>query len=209
MIRLNTHIPKKTLWMIDYFQGKDVYIVGCGPSLIGFNFAKLSGKIIIAVNHAFLYTDPSMLVFLDSRFMAEQKNEGVEFYSLPYPVVTGPCSGLVRKNLVYSFHYADKPSFDGERFYGQPNSALFALNVALYCNAAKIFLLGVDGRFDSHGRSHFYSDYRQHNRDGKVDAYGKLREQFGRFSMYKNVFNLSEDSEITAFPRSSWREHAF
>jgi len=204
-IRTETNLPRPAEWMKDFFKDKDVFILGSGPSLTDFDFKRLTGKTILAVNHMWQYVAPTMLVFLDSIFRAEEMARGVDFTSLPFPVVTGPSSGLTQGKNCFRFHYAGKPEMSGLRFYGMSNSALFALNVALYCNAAKIYLMGIDCCFQN-GASHFYSAYKKHARDGKPEPYELTARHFEQFATFKNVFNLSPISTIKCFPKIDMAE---
>jgi hypothetical protein len=196
--------------MRDHYKGRDIFLLGSGPSLLIDDFIRredetwtidrLKGKVVIAINHMHRYCSPDMLVFLDSIFRAEEVKRGVQFDTLPFKVVTGPSSGLSKGGNISTFHYAAKPEMNGSKFYGMANSALFALNVALYCGASRVFLLGIDCCFHN-GRSHFYSDYQKHVRDKQPEPYEKTARQFEYFSNYKNVFNLSPISRIKCFEK--------
>ena len=58
----------------NYFKNSEVHIVGSGPSLIGFDYSKLSGKRVITINHAYKLVKSEFTVFVDKDF----KNEDPE-----------------------------------------------------------------------------------------------------------------------------------
>jgi len=77
--------------------GESVYLVGSGPSLIGYDYSRLKGKTTIGVNHGLFELvnagcEPKFHVFLDQRFLQEagiQDHQGhIGFDKLPAYCVT-------------------------------------------------------------------------------------------------------------------------
>ena len=50
------------------FEGEEVHVVASGPSLVGFDYKRLNGKNVIAVNHAFKKVRHSFCIFTDKGF---------------------------------------------------------------------------------------------------------------------------------------------
>ncbi|MCX5657919.1 MAG: hypothetical protein NTZ48_06855, partial [Candidatus Omnitrophica bacterium] len=65
---LYTHIGEK-VW-----EGQRCFIIGGGPSLKGFDFSKLKGELVIAVNRAWESCDCAITFFLDEQFWGWTEN---------------------------------------------------------------------------------------------------------------------------------------
>lgn len=192
--------PKSTEWIVDYFKGDDVFIVGGGPSLHGFDFNRLNGKRVIVLNHSYLYCEHEILIYLDNKFVSETRDRGHDLANWPQKVVTGPQGGIGSGKSVTTLQYADKLSKQHWKAYSSKQSGLFAINFALLANASRIFLLGFDARF-MNGMGHYYSDKWKHNRDSKGQGpYSQNAKYFDEFSTCENIYNCSGASLIKTFP---------
>lgn len=193
-----------TRWMIDFFKGEDVFIIGGGPSLHGFDFDRLKGRRVIAVNHSYMYTDCDVLVFLDNKFRDEFLGRGHNWEDIP-KILAGPCSGLKTGGNISLVYYSAEPSHDPCKLYGNTSSTLVAINFALIAKAKNIYLMGVDCKFSDVG-GHFYTEEWKgrgwkHSGDGDVDKYTRQIVKFNAFSKYKNIINLSPDSALNCFAK--------
>lgn len=191
------------------FQGREVYILGGGPSLLGFDFSLLDGLPVIAVNHSYEYCTPDLIVYLDNDFLKQLSRKGHRFDQLPAPVLKdtrGTAPGEC-----YQVNPAQRPEDNSEdALFSKVSSGAMALSAALFGGASHVYLLG----YDCHGEGliHFY-DEDWESRGLKHGAVSrryenmiKTFETFGpRFS--ERVTNLSPDSKIEAFKKKDWREH--
>lgn len=180
------HAPgtvKKYSTIPKIWDGDTVYIVAGGPSLKGFNFERLNGKNVIAINKAFMYVrNPTVLYWTDTRFYNWYKGE---IDSLKTMKITASHSGrylaedvLLIKNAG-SGRVLDLSSPD--KLTTTNNSGLGAIGLAIKMGAKKIYLLGYDmGHSD--GKSHFHDGY----------PAGNSREH-----IYKGMTRFFEDNEAS------------
>jgi hypothetical protein len=193
--------PKRSQWIVNYFKGHDVFIVGGGPSLYKFDFSRLDGKRVIAVNHSYRYCKPEILVFLDGKFKTEvMRDFGHDLYTMPFKIIAGPSSCMKNQGNCTLVYMSPRPSNDHSRLHGRAQSGLVAINAALIGAAKNIYLLGFDGCFID-GRGHFYSDEWKHTQDGNEKQYSKMNDKYNAFRAYRNIYNCSEQSKITAFKK--------
>ena len=195
-----TFVSARCDWLVDYFKGDDVFIVGGGPSLFGFNFSRLEGRRVIAINHSYRYCKAEILVFLDAKFAREAKERGHDPYEMPLKIVAGPSSGMHSRGNCTIVQMSQKPSKNPASLYGRAQSGLVAINLALIGNARNIYLLGFDAKF-SNGMGHFYSKDWKHTMDDKEIQYSKMARTYDAFKEYKNILNCNPDSGLTAFKK--------
>lgn len=133
-------------------QGEDVYIVGSGVSLIGFDYSILKGKKIVPLNHAcFKVPEIAFHVFLDTRFFNEANlvdKDGVKWDSMPWQKVTSSHSTLGTRDGLAVIKPSNYFNFDPKAgLYTSKNSACFGISTAIFARARRIYLLGIDCRF--------------------------------------------------------------
>lgn len=195
-----TYIASRCDWIINYFNGNDVFIVGGGPSLFGFDFSRLDSRRVIAINHSYRYCKAEILVFLDAKFAREAKERGDDPYIMSLKVVAGPSSGMRSRGNCTVVQMSQKPSKVPGSLYGRAQSGLVAINLALVGNARNIYLLGFDAKF-TNGMGHFYSKEWKHTMDDKEIQYSKMARTYEAFKEYKNIYNCNPDSGLTAFKK--------
>jgi hypothetical protein len=185
------------------WKGKRAFVVGGGPSLRGFDFSRLRGERIIAVNRAFEFLPfAEILLSMDFRFFSDvrltkefQAFRGrkiwIDTKGFPYKGVetlkSGPADGMTAR-------FSEGIATGG-------NSGHAALNLALILGADLIYLLGFDFKHGEDGRTHFHPGY------GYVDRPGKLDEYLARLEAAapairasgRSVINLSQDSALKGF----------
>jgi len=197
----NTLNPKRAEWLRNYFEGDDVFIIGGGPSLYEFDFSRLEGKRVIAINHSYRYCKPEIVVFLDQKFKTEcLRDFNHDLYSMPFKIIAGPSSGMKNQGNCTVVHMAKKPSKDPAFLHGRSQTGLVAINAALIGNARNIYLMGFDGGF-SKGMGHFYSKDRKHSQDNNENQYSKMNSKYDVYSEYKNIYNCNIESKLSAFKK--------
>jgi hypothetical protein len=152
--------------MPDYWQpapiwrGKTVFIVGGGPSLLGFDFGRLRGRSVIAVNRAAKDVPwADALLFRDQPWFDANRAlvaawPGHAFTTCPQSKAALPEKmKLLATAMRADFLPGTSPLKRG-RSGGQ-----MGISLAIAANAAAVVLLGFDMRLVA-GRSHYHDDYR-------------------------------------------------
>lgn len=130
------------------FENERVFVVGSGPSLTGFDFSRLDGEKVIAINHTYRLTKHDLHCFYDASFLEEAKLAG-------YDPRTHVSKVLCKRDLVVppatNVIEFRRASCITQRFkdglYMGFSSALPAINAALIYGAREVLLLGIDCRF--------------------------------------------------------------
>lgn len=195
------HHNKENQWIVDFFKGEDVFIVGGGNSLRSFyqsgGFEKLKNKRVIAINFSYLYLDlPDILVFMDNTFNPLLMKQGHNLKDFQGKIITGFASGVMGKNI-YHVHTTNKPTFNPGKMFSAHASGLIAINTALISNAKNIYLLGFDGQL-SNGFCHFYDKEKTTNPEVAL-RYKRTLHHYKAFSEFKNIYNCSDVSLIKCF----------
>lgn len=187
------------------WKGSPCFIVGGGPSLKGFEFGRLKGRLSIAVNRAFEVVPSAAILFsMDSLYYR---------WALQHPETSfSRFRGLKVWLDTYGFPYEGvhlvksagpeglSGSLENGLYHGN-NSGYAALNLAVCLGANPIYLLGFDLNAGARGLDHFHSGYPMKTPDYKVRRY---IENFMRLApMLKergvDVVNLSPCSALECF----------
>lgn len=185
------------------WQNETVYIIGGGPSLIGFNWNSLIGKRTIAINKAILsYPMADVLYWTDSRVYGWYKQEIDKFKGLKYTtrhhVTYTNDIKVLRKSNKFGLEESKDALCHGN------NSGYAAINLAYHLGAKRIVLLGYDMHNDG-VKSHYHEGY-------PVPATGNniYKDQFipgfqilGDLLKQKKieVYNASIKSSLTVWPK--------
>lgn len=191
---------KRANWIVNYFQDDDVFIVGGGASLIGFDFKRLDNKRVIAINHSYRYVKHELLIYLDAKFKKECEIIGDPVEKMTCKIIAGPSGNAKESDNITVVQMTPEVSKLPDRMYGRATSALVAINAALLGKAKRIYLLGIDCKFIG-GKDHFYYRDFKHARADCEIAYRRVINHFDKFKPYKNIFNCSKESLLTVFPK--------
>lgn len=174
-------------------------IVGGGPSLTGFDFNRLRGHKVIAVNAAG-YDVPwaDVLMFQDREFL--RLHWGL-IESWRQRVVTLERLRPACQREIETFEVRDQPDFKGDALKYGPSTGHLAISLAISLGAKRIVLLGYDCR-SVDGRSHYHDRYlaRQASRCG-----GRFLPTWAGWNAAARragveVFNASAQSDLAEFP---------
>ncbi len=167
-------------------QGRAVYVLGSGDSLLGFDTSVLDGKPTIAVNALIQYLQPSVHFWLDEP--ARDQLEGfLEDTLLLAPRSAMPTNGYSRA-LEIRFVGGINDKFEDGLFAGG-YSGLIALNIALLMEPTTIYLLGYDFKDKSGQLIH----------EPAIDLINELMS----FGWPSDVVNLNPDSALDLFPKEA------
>lgn len=200
------------------WQGDDAYIIGGGPSLAAFDWELIRGKNTIGCNSAFILGSDvvKVLIFGDYQWW---ENIGRDQLPAFGGIVVG-CSerlnddhNLPRWVLTMDRHPPrHKQSWLGTTstlgWYG--NTGGLAINLALILGARRVFLLGFDMK--EQGARHNWHDLRFEA--GLPAVYPNFKRQLAALARHvpltfpgREVVNVSNVSELEAFPKVSLEDH--
>lgn len=187
-------------------KGQDIYILGSGPSLTGFDLSKLNGKTVIAVNHSIEFYPADYLVFGDAVFL---KTTNFNFREYQGVIVTpdrhrdATKLNVIPHDRKYFFEpRRDEPHVNAKMGLFHPcSSGMMALNLAIQFRAERIFLLGFDYCYNGN-ITHFFGNIYKHHTEYKETKVLKKTGKFFKFNKWRNmIFNCSDISTIKEFKK--------
>ena len=197
-----------------WWDGKDVYVVGGGPSLRGCDLNRLSDRgYVLGVNRAAdfvecdaTFTQDRTLIWNWSAWLEREALDG-EVYLAVDPSHDGiPIPGatyLKRRRTV--LRTSSGLSADPSEVANGLNSGYGALNLAVLKRAQRIFLLG----FDLDRAGNFHAGYPWSNRSSErnfADWADKFRFAAAALPDGVEVFNANPESRVRAFPFTTYGE---
>ncbi|MBE3109329.1 MAG: hypothetical protein IMZ46_02275 [Acidobacteria bacterium] len=205
--RVEPHNPAHTVLPDGGWRGEPCFILGGGPSLVGFNFERLRGRgRVIAINRAFEYAlFADVLFFMDYKFYKMYHDGGVKkslWDSFEGKRVFLNIMGRALDD-VYSVKSLGRDGLSGSLkagLYHGNNSGVGALAIALAMGAGPIYLLGYDMRHDG-GRSHFHAGYGQKQPERIPQSFiGDFERSFKSLKGHGGIVNLNPKSALRMFP---------
>jgi hypothetical protein len=144
------------------FDGQPVVIVAGGASLIGFDFTRLAGLNVIAVNRAGEFIPgATVLWWTDAKFW---HHNSIKILGHPAPykaTCTINYSGVDLPHDIHRYRFTGHKGFDPDPgcLRSGNNSTYAAIHLAAHLGARRIILLGVDMRLGPNGESHFHGGH--------------------------------------------------
>ena len=188
----------------DMWPHQDVYILGGGTSLAGFNLKKLEGKNVIAINHTIEHFPAPVLFFGDKVFLNATTFDLRSYKGLI--CCAEKCQGTPpiqdmreQPNVIIFKERRDEPILNPRvGLYHPTSSGMMALNLALQMRAKMIYLLGFDYYWNN-GRAHWHDEKPHHLRYPEDRLKQKLC-RFARFGPWASrVVNCNKNSLVTEF----------
>jgi hypothetical protein len=202
------HNPASQVLHDGDWAGKPAFLIGGGPSLLGFDFERLRGKgHVIAINRAFEFIPfADILFFMDWKFY--KRCHDIPDIREKWTSFTGHkvFLNLMGRKLddVYSMRSLGRNGVSGslaKGLYHGNNSGVGALNLALCLRAQPIYLLGYDMRHEG-GRSHFHGGYgpraSEHTAKSFIREFERMAKALGE--RRKTIINLNPRSGLRIFP---------
>lgn len=196
-------------WIPGYWQDQDVYILGSGPSLIGFDFERLRGKNSIACVHTINFSQHSeFMVILDNEALqglSHKPGPDAPFHTIASQSVCGAGRAMHPNKYMTHVRAVRKRTnniMDGA--YSGYSTGYYATSIALAMGAKRIFLLGHDA-CALNGRTHFYDtmQVKKHVPTGGAERYERFKHGWQAFAGLKNIYNCSDISAVSVFPKIS------
>lgn len=203
----------------DLLKGDTVYIIGGGPSLKGFDFNLLSGKLTVAINSAMHFLTPTAVLWCDGRWAAQNEDalNALDCYKLGVVTVGNPPppnDTRIRYTLGRSFpvYRTGTEGYDPTiyRVRGN-NSGSMAINMCCNMGAKKIVLLGFDvGVVEN--QSHFHSNMQDAIGDHVYinDFLPNFKSLYSGMQMHgvkTEILNASSVSRLDMFPKIRIEDH--
>lgn len=202
------HNPVSTVLADGAWAGQPCFIIGGGPSLVGFDFNRLRGKgRVIAINRAFEFIPwADVLFFMDwkfyklchdtpNRLALWQDFQGLRVF----------CNLMGRKledcyNIRSLGRHGMSWSISKGIYHGN-NSGHGALVMALALGCRPIYLLGYDMNRDPKGRGHFHSGYGHKANPNLGPIFIKaFQELAGRIPRVNYIVNCNPKSGLRIWP---------
>lgn len=150
------------------FENQPVLVVAGGPSLIGFDFNRLAGRNVIAINRAYEYLPGATVLWWSDGLFWLRHKEALLAHAAPwkatcqldYPEMHLPA-------VIHHYVFSGLQGFDprpGFLRHGN-NSSYAAMHLAAHLGASTLILLGVDmnhgPKTKEHpaGQSHFHGGH--------------------------------------------------
>jgi len=213
----NPHRPFHEVMLDGAWAGERCFIIGGGPSLIGFDFERLRGRgRVITINKSFRDTPfADILYFMDNGFY-KWVHEGALFSGCleawgAFPGYKVFLNILGREyGDVYSIRSLGKVGLSNSLkagLYHGNNSGVGAVGLAFCLKANPIYLLGIDCRTDeAQKKSHYHGGYAK--RPASPSVIRSFRAEFERLYRFLSrtsvrVINLNPNSGLRCFPFST------
>lgn len=213
------------------WTGRRCFILGGGPSLIGFDFKTVMGELTIGINKSFASFPVLVNYSMDPSFydrVSFPNNDPVNphihrLWSEYQGIKVFLKKGSKRNyNNVYTVNQLKQKAIStnpAAGIYGGANSGLGAIMLAIAFGCREIYLLGYDMSVDmKHGRTHCHEGYRSTNNRNMKDVLLSHQRKLSKFGnefnelapsikeFGVNVYNLNPNSGITCFPKQSIKE---
>jgi hypothetical protein len=217
--QMNPYHPFADVIADGAWSGERAFIIGGGPSLIGFDFERLRGRgRIIAINKSFLdvpFADVLYFMDFDPFYVPIKKGKWGADVLAKWNAFKGHrvFLNIMGRELedVYSVRSLGMNGISTSLrmgIYHGNNSGVGALALAICLRANPIYLLGIDCKFaivDGKKISHYHDGYSQalseNSFRGFMRNFDRLNRYLSRTSF--RVINLNPDSGLRCFPFST------
>ena len=206
--------PYRPAWAVlpdGVWRNEPAFLIGGGPSLIGFDFNRLRGRgHIIAINRAFEFVPfADILFFMDYNFYRMCHEEPVQRRLWDQFQGIKVFLNLMGRKFedVYSLRSLGRRGISDSLktgLYHGNNSGSGAVQLAMALGARPIYLLGYDMRHEN-GQSHFHSGYAARQPERVVTHF---IQDFSIFAdspkaQGRGIINLNPLSALRIFPFST------
>ena len=197
------------------WRGERCFIIGGGPSLVGFDFERLRGERIIAINKAFAYCEfASVLYFMDyihfylalkeGRFGGEMLAKWESFKGFKVHADSKARNVEDSYWINLSIFQNGVSTSQKRGLFRGTNCGYGAINLAVLMGASPIYLLGYDMKHVGK-KTHFHEGY------WRTAIPKALKEFIGELGMIRHdlkarrikVVNLNPDSALKWFEFST------
>jgi hypothetical protein len=135
------------------WTGETAFIVGGGPSVGSIDLELLRGQRVIAINTSYQAVPfADFLIFADARWYENYRSQLVDWKGR---IIC--CSQSSRSPQLLRVARRDRPTDDArDTLFVKSTTATAAIELAVKLGAAKIVLLGLDGKAGPDGKTHHH-----------------------------------------------------
>jgi len=189
------------------FEGQDVYIIGGGPSLVGFDWKELENKNTIGCNSAFRLGIKvcSLLLFSDIKWYEkfyEDLKEWTGTVITHYPKLKD-----AKEDWLYWMERDTQHGLSATKLGYGGNTGCGAINLALILGAKRVFLLGFDCEGSETERPNWHTfqieKVRPEAHEKHIKGFEALAADLPKIFPGCEVINMNPDSKIICFPFST------
>ena len=138
------------------WSDREVFVIGAGPSLEGFDFSVLDGY-TIGANKSAIVANTDAMFSMDWKFAVEFHDQIVEYGKPFYFAVMTKHETQLKHNAIFLKSSREGSLSSNPKTIIGLNSGYGALNIAALKGAKKIGLLGFDMKLGTH--KHFHGGY--------------------------------------------------
>jgi len=190
------------------WMGEDVFIIGGGESLRGFQWDLLRDELTIGCNTAFKLGHEvcKLCVFGDYPWFKEFQRElsqykGVVFTNVPQ---------LQKSNLPWLWIMGREARGLHKIALGwNNNTGASAINLALILGAKRVYLLGFDMK-ELKGKCNWHDDYKKTNpsvyKSKFLSTFGHVKSDLEKKFAGCEIINVTDDSDLDIFPKVSAKQ---
>ena len=201
---------------------KKCYIIGGGPSLIGFDWSNLDNKFVIAINRAYeVLPEAQIVYFTDDDYYKRHRSEMLAHKGKKFR------GRLARKKVIQDSEVTElqlqqRPHGWSDQFgelYHGSNSTYACIQVAAQLGFTKIYLMGIDmkhqgkynkGKKNNKGTTHWHSGHRRtdpaHAYKMMIGHYQKLVPEAKKRGIEIINVNTEDGTALKLFPIQTFEE---
>ncbi len=144
------------------FEGQPVIICAGGPSLIGFDFSRLAGKNVIAINRSCEFVPGAQVLWWTDAKFWRGNSAKIMAHAAPWKATCNLnyCDEVLPEQIS-QYRITGHKGFDEDPacLRSGNNSSYAAMHLAAHLGASMDVLLGVDMRHGAKGETHFHGGH--------------------------------------------------
>lgn len=198
------------------FEGQTVIVCASGPSLTGFDYSRLAGRNVIAINREHeVIPSAQVLWWSDARYWrgeieGRRNRDSLLAHPAPYKATCQmdyrPDDELPPEIIEYRFTGALGFDPDPRCLKHGNNGSHAAIHLAAHLGATRVVVLGLDMKYGPDGRSHRHSGHGLIHTERTLSElmlphFAPLAAELSKRGI--EVINGSEDSALNIWPRCS------